>query len=232
LREREVSPSDRLKSEPPRGLATRGLFSLALGVKRKTRENWHQCYLAKNSVYELLEECDDDLAQECQAGGCLECGVGKLHRSDYRRKPRGGPEEAQDVEIWRDSFCCDREGCRKRHTPPSVRFLGRKVYWGVVVVLMAAMQHGLRPARVEILREKLGIDRRTLERWRTWWLVTFTESGFWKEARARFMPVCCQKTLPWSLCEAFQLTRLDRLLDLLRFLRPLTTAWVPVPQAH
>jgi hypothetical protein len=83
---------------------------------------------------------------------------------------------------------------------------------------------------VEVLRERLGIDRRTLERWRTWWLVTFVESGFWKEARARFMPVPYQKTLPWSLCEAFAISRLDRLLDLLRFLRPMTTAWVPVPQ--
>jgi hypothetical protein len=65
-----------------------------------------------------------------------------------------------------------------------VRFLGRKIYWGVVVVLMTAMQHGAKPTRVEILRERLGIDRRTLERWRTWWLVTFVESRFWKEARA------------------------------------------------
>jgi len=229
LREREVGPSDRLEKGPPCGLATRGPFSLAWCVKTKTRENWYQCYLAKPSVYDLLETCDTDLAEKCRAGGCLKCG-GRLDRSDYRRKPRGGPEAAQKVEIWRDSFCCDREGCRKRHTPPSVRFLGRKIYWGVVVVLMAAMQHGLKPARVEVLRERLGIDRRTLERWRTWWLVTFTESEFWKEARARFMPVPSQKTLPWSLCEAFAITRLDRLLDLLRFLRPMTTVWVPVPQ--
>ena len=198
-------------------------------MKTKPRENWYQCYLAKKSVYELLEKCDAELAERCRAGGCQKCG-GRLDRSDYRRKPRGGPEEAKKVETWRDSFCCDVEGCRKRHTPPSVRFLGRKVYWGVAVVLMSAMQHGIKPARVEILRERLGIDRRTLERWRTWWLVTFVESGFWKEVRARFMPVPCQQTLPWSLCEVFQITRLDRLLDLLRFLGPLTTAWVPVPQ--
>jgi hypothetical protein len=82
---------------------------------------------------------------------------------------------------------------------------------------------------VEILQERLGIDRLTLERWRTWWLTTFVESKFWKEARARFMPVPRQKTLPWSLCDAFGIDRLDRLLDLLRFLRPLTTNWVPVP---
>ena len=199
-------------------------------MKTKTRENWYQCYLAKPSIYELLEKCDDELAQKCQAGGCLKCEEGKLHRSDYRRKPRGGPEEGKEVERWRDSFCCDQDGCRKRHTPPSVRFLGRKVYWGVVVVLMAAMQHGVKPARVELLRERLGIDRRTLERWRAWWLRTFVQSQFWKEARARFMPVPCQKTLPWSLCEVFQIDRLDRLLKLLQFLRPMTTAWVPVPQ--
>ena len=110
-------------------------------MKTKTRENWHQCYLAKKSVYELLEKCDAEWAEKCQQAGCLKCG-GRLDRSDYRRKPRGGPEEAKKVETWRDSFCCDVEGCRKRHTPPSVRFLGRKVYWGVVAVLMAAMQHG------------------------------------------------------------------------------------------
>ena len=197
-------------------------------MKRKRKENWYQCYLAEKSVYELLEKCDTDLAQKCQAGGCQRCAQGKLHRADYPRKPRGGP--GVDGEIWRDSFCCDQEGCRKRHTPPSVRFLGRKVYWGVVVVLMAAMRHGLKPARVELLREKLGIDRRTLERWRTWWLTAFVESRFWKEARARFMPVPSQKTLPWSLCEVFEIDRLDGLLTLLRFLRPVTTAWVPVPQ--
>lgn len=219
-----------MKKEPPRGIATRGLFALACCVKRQTRENWYQCYLAKWSVYKVLEKCDADLAEKCRAGGCQKCG-GRLDRSDYRRKPRGGPEEAEKVETWRDSFCCDVEGCRKRHTPPSVRFLGRKVYWTVVVVLMAAMMHGIKPARVEVLRERLGIDRQTLERWRTWWLTSFVESPFWKEARSRFiLPRPSHGTMPWSLCEAFGMSRLDRLLDLLRFLRPITTAWVPVPQ--
>jgi hypothetical protein len=100
----------------------------------------------------------------------------------------------------------------------------------MVVVLVAAMQHGIKPARVKVLQERLGIDRLTMERWRTWWLTTFVESAFWKEMRARFMPIPSAKTLPWSLCEAFVITRRDRLLDLLRFLRPLTTGWVPVAQ--
>lgn len=202
-------------------------------MKKKSRENWYQRYLAKPSVYELLEKCDADLAEKCQTIGCQKCAKkgkkGKLHRANYRRKPRGGPER-QEEEIWRDSFCCDQEDCRKRHTPPSVRFLGRKVYWGVVVVLLAAMTHGIKPERVEALRQQLGADRRTLERWRTWWLTTFVESDFWKEARGRFMPVPNQKTLPWSLCEKFRIKRLDRLLNLLKFLRPITAPWVPVPQ--
>jgi hypothetical protein len=90
------------------------------------------------------------------------------------------------------------------------------------------MAHGLKPERVHRLRQELGIDRRTLDRWRQWWLVIFVESSFWKEARARFLPPLCQRTLPWSLCLSFAVReRRDRLLELLKFLAPLTTpdAW-------
>jgi hypothetical protein len=105
--------------------------------------------------------------------------------------------------------------------------MGRRVYAGLVVVLVSAMVHGLKPARVKVLREKLGIDHRTLERWRQWWAELFVNSSFWKEARARFMPPLDQETLPLSLCQAFKVARRDRLLGLLKFLSPLTTpaAW-------
>ncbi|HEX9597446.1 MAG TPA: hypothetical protein VF982_11250, partial [Anaerolineales bacterium] len=111
--------------------------------------------------------------------------------------------------------------------PPSVRFMGRRVYAGVVVVLIAAMIHGLKPARVHCLRQALGIDRHTLRRWRQWWLTTFVESSFWREVRARFMPPLCHKSMPLSLCLRFEIERRDRLLDLLKFLAPITTptAW-------
>lgn len=180
-----------------------------------------QCYLADPELHRLLEKVDSELAERVRQGGCLHC-LGKPHRAPYKRKPRGGPKENE--EIYRASFCCDQEGCRKRHTPPSVRFLGRKVYWGLVVVLVSAMRHGLKPERVRVLRETLGLDRRTLERWRAWWLETFVQSAFWKSARARFMPRICEQTLPLSLGQAFPLDRRDRLLELLRFLAPLTTA--------
>lgn len=147
-----------------------------------------------------------------------------MHQANYKRKPRGlglGPEES-----LRHSFCCGQEGCRRRHTPPSVRFLGRRVYVGVVVLLLAAMRHGLKPEQVKELREKLGVDRRLLERWRRWWLEGFVQSRFWKAARARFLATFCEESLPLSLCEAFEIEHehRHRLLDLLRFLSPLSAS--------
>jgi len=173
--------------------------------------------LADQKLFQLLEKVDIDVLEEARSKGCLLCD-GPLHRSDYERKPRGGPQ--WDI---RFSLCCAKEGCRKRHTPPSVRFMGRRVYAGLVVVLVSAMIHGLTPERVNALREALGLDRRTLERWRQWWLGRFVESAFWREARARFLPPLCFKTLPLSLCLSFAVERRDRLLDLLKFLAPITT---------
>ena len=190
-------------------------------MSKRYGESWCQKHLADQELFQLLEKVDADLTAGARSKGCLLCG-GKLHRSDYDRKPRGGPQ-------WnmRFSLCCAREGCRRRQTPPSVRFMGRRVYAGLVVVLVSAMLHGLKPERVELLREALNIDRRTLERWRQWWLVTFVDSSFWREVRARFMPPLCLKTVPLSLCESFEVERRDRLLDLLKFLAPITTpaAW-------
>jgi len=193
-------------------------------LKTNIGESWCQKHLADQKLYQLLELVDGDLTEKARQKGCLFC-PGKLHRSDYARKPRGGPQ-------WelRFSLCCDRDGCRRRQTPASVRFLGRRVYAGLIVVLVSAMCHGLKPERVRRLREDLKIDRRTLQRWRQWWLATFVESSFWKEARARFMPPLCQQTLPLSLCLRFETERRDRLLDLLKFLAPITTpaAWKEV----
>jgi hypothetical protein len=197
-------------------------------VKTQNEKNWGQCYLTDANLFQFFENCDSDLAENCRQQGCLHC-PGKLHRSDYRRKPRSGPDDFK--EEWRDSFCCDQDGCRKRHTPPSVRFLGRKVYWGIAVILVSAMRHGLKPDRVQTLRESLGIDRRTLERWRRWWLENFVQSPFWKAARAQFMPPVCENNLPLSLCEAFHIERRDRLLDLLEFLSPITTSSIPLERS-
>jgi len=216
----EASPSIKLRAKiKPLQNCSAGAYSSRLKVmNNRTGENWCQDHLTNEKLWQLLAKIDSDFAEEARGKGCLhpDCG-GRLHRSDYERKPRGGP--GWDL---RNSFCCDQEGCRRRETPMSVRFLGRRVYAGLVVVLVSAMVHGLKPERVQRIREVLAIDRRTLERWRQWWRSTFVRSSFWKWARARFMPLVCEKTLPLSLGRRFEIERPERLLDLLKFLAPVT----------
>jgi hypothetical protein len=178
--------------------------------------------LGDGKVCQFLEQVDRDLAERVRLGGCQCCG-GRLHRADIPRKPRGVPGEALDRWERRESFCCEAEGCRKRHTAPSVRFLGRKVYAGMVVVLVAAMMHGPGARGVGELYEALGIDPRTLRRWRRWWLEAFVRMRFWKGWQGRFMPPVEETKLPLSLVERFGAQQVEGLVALMRFLAPITT---------
>jgi hypothetical protein len=168
----------------------------------------------------FLFEADRQIAADAREGGCA-CG-GALHSARYRRKHRGGPAGGDDEHDWRFSFCCAEDGCRGRVTPPSLRFLGRKVYLGAVVVLVSAMRHGATPERMRKLRDLLGVSRRTVERWREWWRTTFAESPFWRVASAAFMPPVEAGLLPASLLERFSGDEEARLVALLGFLGPIT----------
>jgi hypothetical protein len=190
-------------------------------VKKNHGDNWCQNHLADQQLSLLLEKVDADLAEAVRLKGCEIC-AGKLESGNYPRKPRGGPQWDE-----RHSFCCANRECRKRHTPASVRFLGRKVYVGIVMVLLSAMLHGLKPKRVSHVLEHFDVDRRTLGHWRQWWLDTFVKSQFWQEAKARFMPPVDPLQMPWSLVQRFGIGQRGVLLELMRFLLPLTIprAW-------
>ena len=178
--------------------------------------------LQDSRLYRFLFTIDRETAEKAQAEGCF-CD-GRLHRADYDRKPRGGPSDLDPVYDKRFSFCCAREGCRSRKTPPSVRFLGRRVYLGAVVLLVSAMQGGITDKRAADLKKRLGVSRRTLWRWRSWWRRTFSESNLWKRERGRFMPPLNDDTLPSSLLERFTgEDERSRLIQALSFLAPLTT---------
>ncbi len=173
------------------------------------------------SFWSFLFSVDEDLAEESRRAGCS-CG-GRLHRAKYPRKPRGGCADLPESCGCRLSFCCERDGCRKRVTPPSVRFLGRKVYLGAVVVLVAAMRQGPSPRRVRELTELFGVDRCTVERWRDFWREQFPQTAFWKVNRGRFLRLG-SADLPRVLFEAF-IHRGDSREEwkgLLRFLAPIT----------
>jgi hypothetical protein len=179
--------------------------------------------LSDPTLYQLLLKLDRDLAATARAAGCS-CG-GRLHSADYARKPRGAPPGIGGPDFKRRlSLCCAVDGCRKRTTPPSMRFLGRRVYLGAVVVFATAMTGGITARRAEKLRELVGVSLRTLRRWRAWWRGAFAESSFWKAARGRFSPPVETGSLPASLLERFSgEDERERLICLLAFLGPLTT---------
>jgi hypothetical protein len=164
---------------------------------------------------------DEDLAAEQRALGCPRCGA-KLHWARYPRKPRGVPREWRVEYGRRLSLCCARRDCRKRATPASVRFLGPKVYLGAVVVLIAALRCGPTPTRVRTLQRLIGVDRRTIARWRQWWTRTLVDTPFWRQACAQLMPPVAIEQLPASLLERFAGQARDRLLALLQWLAPVT----------
>lgn len=181
--------------------------------------------LADVEFHELLLAIDRDLADACRAEGCEHCG-GRLHSARFPRKPNGRPKTVA-CRLGRDhdlrfSFCCAAAECRLRETPPSVRFLGRRVYLAAIVVLMAILQHGASTSRIERLSEIVHVDRRTVERWRRWWRDGFTAMPFWQVARASFMPPVAHDRLPAALLGRFAGAAADRLTALLRFLGPIT----------
>ena len=180
-----------------------------------------QKILGDSRFFASLLEIDRELAEERRAGGCLYCGCG-LHSAHYWRKPRGGPGDLGRGMHKRFSYCCARASCRRRAAPESVRFLGRKVYFSVVIVLACVLMHGVTDRRAAQLREQLGIRRVTLKRWREWWLEAFARSGFWKAGRGRFSPPVDEGALPGSLLEQFLGDRRAQLLGLLRWLGPIS----------
>jgi hypothetical protein len=152
------------------------------------------------SFWLFLFSIDEDLAETARKNACP-CG-GRLHCANYPRKPRGADHLPEPYQR-RLSFCCDRDGCRKRVTPPSVRFLGRKVYLGAIVILVAAMRQGPSPRRVAELSRLFGADRRTVARWQVFWQEQVPQTPFWKVARGRLLAAVDVVALPQSLTEAF-----------------------------
>ncbi len=169
----------------------------------------------------LLPRIDADLAAQARAAGCAFCG-GRLDVADYPRKPRGA-DGLDETFAWRHSFCCAVEGCRRRRTPPSVRFLGRKVYLGAVVILATALQQGPSKLAVRKLATLIGIDRRTLVRWRRWWTTMFVTSRFWTSLRGRLASAIDEAALPTSLMARLTATADNAVLALLRLLAPVST---------
>ena len=213
------SPSGNLNKRTPRG-------SLWL----PSLETVQVCHvdLQRSQFFLFLIRLDEELAAQAQCAGCS-CG-GVLHRANYPRKPRGCPTLAiRDAFSSRLSFCCSR--CRRRTTSVSVRFLGRRVYLGLVVVLCSARHAGPNTAAATLC-EALAVPLRTLQRWRRWWREDFMQTPLWQAMCARFMPPVSAQGLPGELLARFAGEATEALQRLLRFLAPLTVRAVTLPEGR
>lgn len=179
----------------------------------------------RSEFFEGLEQLDHTIAAAVREAGCVRCG-GRLHRGDFARKPRGGSRaEAGEGQTRRISFCCGAEGCRKRATPPSLRFLGRRVYLEAAVLVASAI--GLAQARARDIREATGVPARTVRRWLAWWSGPFAATPVFAELCARFVGGLPRLALPAAIVEKMEGSTTARLELLARWLAPLTTNSVP-----
>jgi hypothetical protein len=169
--------------------------------------------------FEGLERVDAEIVAAVAMAGCATCG-GRLHRADYPRKPRGGGLGAAG-EFFRSRFslCCGREGCRRRATPPSVRFLGRRVYLGAAVIVGSVIALAL--ATAATVQRATGIPAKTTRRWLRWWRGPFTATSVFLGLAGRMVPAVARLELPRSLLD--RLPGVSRVQTMLVWLAPLTT---------
>lgn len=126
-----MSLSIRAAGENPTEFAVVGITDIPSGESSNSLSTGSSGELPRDATFwSFLFSVDRDLAESARREGCR-CG-GRLHGANYPRKPRG-VDDLPEAYAHRLSFCCDRDGCRKPATPPSVRFLGRKWYLGAVV---------------------------------------------------------------------------------------------------
>jgi len=150
-----------------------------------------------------LEAIDARMAAQLAAQGCPFCG-GPLHQGNYLRKPRGALlASGGELYSLRRSLCCGWRDCRRRVLPPSLRFLGRRVYLEVVVLFATVVMQ-----LVNAVREAsaaTAVPPRTLRRWASWWIGMFPASPTWVELKARFVPPPPDEShLPASLVERLE----------------------------
>jgi hypothetical protein len=110
-------------------------------------------------------------------------------------------------------------------TPPSVRFLGRRVYVGAVVVVASVMALTTMAAGATV--RATGVPARTMRRWLRWWQGPFTTSVPFVELSARLVPAPERRRLPLSILDRFAADGSARIVKLLAWLAPITTTSCP-----
>ena len=171
-------------------------------------------------LHDSLLDLDRLIAEQVRQEQCRLCR-GNLHQSHFARKPRGVPEGTHLDYSIRFSYCCGTEGCRKRFTPPSMRFLSRKVYSSVVIILIFLLKPETDESRLETINTLLGttLSVETLRRWRHFWTKDLPQTHTWK--RLAFSSTQAQN-LPVSLLMLFEQVGEQAFIMGLKLILPLT----------
>lgn len=137
------------------------------------------------SLFLFLLLIDRDIAARAHLKRCRHCG-GIMDVANFHRKPRGALCKLPEGFDVRYCLCCRNEGCRRRFMTPSVRFLDRRVYLGIVTILVGAMRQGVPAFRLKELHTKLGVDYHTVASWRQFWTRLFPNGDRGRVARSWF----------------------------------------------
>jgi hypothetical protein len=172
-------------------------------------------------LHALLVVIDDELAENTRARACLDCG-GALHQADYPRSPLALPVSCREYYDRRRSLCCG--DCRKRVTPPSVRFFGRLRFPAAIMFLISVFMSSASRRRYHQVKHYFGINisLRTWVRWRRWWQECFIGTSFWKQAKAQLPAKALVGLFPRQLILIYPGRLNERLGMALQFLAPLT----------
>lgn len=178
-----------------------------------------------------LLEIDRLAADRVRALGCSADG-GRLDVANYPRKVRGLCVDAEEASrsSMRFSFCCAVDRCRRRATPPSVRFFGRRVFAAVVLILAscASLNESERAPP-----SSPPPSRQTRGRWRTFWREHLASSAAYIEfVGSRMSTPIAREALPDTLLERFVGSLPQRLESMLRLLAPWTTISVSPESAR
>jgi len=136
---------------------------------------------------------DQIIADEFQKKAyCIKCEKKTVFLiSNYPRKPRGIPNFID--EAFRNKYLSNRfsflcRTCKKRHTPESVRYLGKKIYIESLIFLLQIYHESNVPAPRE---KKLNLDcypaRITRKRWPLFFKDKIWDSEVGKNIRRWFL---------------------------------------------
>lgn len=179
-----------------------------------------------SSFHSFLLTIDQEFIAKSKENGCPHCG-GKLHQANYPRSPFGVTASQRHYYELRLSLCCSN--CRKRLTPPSVRFFGRRWFSAPCFILISLLTQRINERRIQQIKRQLGfqVSLTTWKRWRRWWREQFVRTRFWLQAKGLLKPnKSCAANYPRAFLRLFPGRLEEKIQLLLRFLSPMTAGFL------